>query len=84
MSDKGVLFGAVIVGFILVPPMARAWPTLVNGFLFLILFGSLLMHRDVWLPYLDTTARAAGGGGGKKKAASRAVSGTPSVSNFTT
>lgn len=75
MSDKAVLFGAVVIGFILIPPMAKAWPTLVNGFLFLILFGSLLMHRDVWLPYLDTTARAAGGGKAPVKASAKGGSG---------
>ena len=62
-SETAVLFGAVVIGFVLVPPLARANASLVNGFLFLILFASLLMHRDVWLPHLATVSRAAGGSG---------------------
>jgi hypothetical protein len=53
-----VLIGAVIAGYVLVPPLARANAVLVNGVLFLILFGSLLNHRDVWLPYLSTVGKA--------------------------
>lgn len=80
MSDKTVLAIGILIGFVVVPPMARAWPVAVNGFLFLILFASLLMHRDRWLPYLEqfsdatrasqtktTTATGTGGGGGTHK-----------------
>lgn len=52
MGEKGIAIAAIAVGYVLVPPLARAWPSLVNGFLFLILFGSILNRRDVWLPLL--------------------------------
>lgn len=57
-----VLAIGVMVGFVLVPPLARANAQLVNGFLFLILFSSLLYHRTIWLPYLEQFSTAAGGG----------------------
>lgn len=62
-SDKVVLITGVLIGFVLVPPLARANAQLVNGFLFLILFGSLLYRRDRWLPYFAQFTKAAGGGG---------------------
>lgn len=57
-SDTAVLFTGVVIGFILIPPLARANAVLVNGFLFLILFSSLLLHRDIWLPYFATFGKA--------------------------
>ncbi len=64
MGEKGAVVVAIAVGYVLVPPLARAWPPLVNGFLFLILFGSVLNRRDVWLPILEslgsTTSKATG------------------------
>jgi hypothetical protein len=47
------------VGFFLIPPLARANPTLVNGFLLLVLFSVLLIRRDRWLPYLEQFGKAA-------------------------
>jgi hypothetical protein len=52
-SDRAVLLIGAVVGFFLIPPMARSQPTLVNGFLLLVLFSTLLIRRDRWLPYLD-------------------------------
>lgn len=60
MSDKMVLGIGIVIGFVLVPPLARANAPLVNGFLFLILFSSLLYHRNIWLPYLEQFSKAAG------------------------
>lgn len=61
MTDKTVLFAGVVIGFVLIPPMARANAQLVNGFLFLVLFSSLLYNRERWLPYLAQFSRAASG-----------------------
>jgi hypothetical protein len=62
VSNKAVVFAAIVVGFVLVPPLARANAPLVNGFLFLILFGSLLNRRDVWLPYIGQVASTTSAG----------------------
>lgn len=62
MGEKGVVVGAIVVAYVLVPPLARSWPTLVNGFLILILFASILMHSNIWLPYLNQLSGAASKG----------------------
>jgi hypothetical protein len=59
VGDQGVLVIGLIVGLFAIGPVARAAPTLVNGFLILVLFSSLLYHRDRWLPYLERFAQAA-------------------------
>jgi hypothetical protein len=59
VSDKTVLIVGVVLGFVLVPPLARANATLVNGFLFLVLFSSLLYNRERWLPYFTQFTNAA-------------------------
>lgn len=59
MSDQAVLIVGLGIGFFLIPPMARANPTLVNGFLFLVLFSSLLYNRNRWLPYFAQFSSAA-------------------------
>jgi len=58
-SDQVVLLVGAVVGFFLVPPLARANPVLVNGFLLLVVFSVLLIRRDRWLPYLDQLSKAA-------------------------
>lgn len=76
MGEKGAVVVAIAVGYVLVPPLARAWPPLVNGFLFLILFGSLLNRKDVWLPYLEGLSKTTSSGtGSKAKAQTGRVSG---------
>jgi hypothetical protein len=60
MTDKMVLVVGAAVGFFLVPPLARANPAVVNGFLLLVLFSSLLLNRDRWLPYLSQLSGAYG------------------------
>jgi hypothetical protein len=67
--DKVVLLVGIVFGFFAIPPLARANPALVNGFLTLVLFSSLLINRDRWLPYLNQLGGAAsgtGGGGGSR------------------
>lgn len=58
-SDKAVLIVGALIGFFLIPPLARANPALVNGFLILVLFSTLLLRRDRWLPYLEQFSNAA-------------------------
>lgn len=48
----GLWVAAAIVGFFAVPMLAGVSPTLVNGVLLLVLFSSLLLNRDRWLPYM--------------------------------
>lgn len=57
-SDQYVLIVGLIVGFFVIPPLARANPPLVNGFLFLVLFSSLLYNRNRWLPYFQQFSRS--------------------------
>lgn len=58
-SEKAVLVIGAVVGFFLIPPLASANPTLVNGVLLLVLFSTLLIRRDRWLPYLNQLGNAA-------------------------
>lgn len=52
MDDNAVWIGAVIVGFFAIPVLADVNPPLINGFLLLVLFSTLLLQRERWLPYL--------------------------------
>lgn len=51
-------------GFIIVPLVAKVAPTLVNGFLILVLFGLILFNSDRWMKYLPGATLAAGAGAG--------------------
>ena len=55
--DTTLLIG-VGAGFLVVPLMAGAAPTVVNGFLVLLLVGVILMRSDSWLPWLTTFSSA--------------------------
>jgi len=74
IGGKGLLLAGLLVGFFVIPPMADASPRVVNGFLLLVLVGSLLYNRDRWLPLLNrfvgtvpSTGIGTGGSGPKKK-----------------
>lgn len=47
----GLWVAAALIGFWAVPMLADAAPVWVNGFLLLVLFGSLLYNRERWMPY---------------------------------
>jgi len=53
IGGKGLLLAGLLVGFFIIPPLANASPKVVNGFLLLVLFGSLLFNRDRWLPAFE-------------------------------
>jgi hypothetical protein len=59
VGGQGVLVLGLVVGLFVIPPLARAMPVAVNGFLLLVLLGSLLINRDRWLPYLAQFSVAA-------------------------
>lgn len=58
-SNNGLWIAAIVIGFFAVPMLADLNPTLVNGFLMLVLFSSLLLNRDVWLPYMKQLEKIA-------------------------
>ena len=80
MGEKGAVVVAIAVGYVLVPPLARAWPPLVNGFLFLILFGSILNRQDVWLPILESLGKTTNKATGAKAST---LNGSPVVNEYT-
>lgn len=51
-DTDGLWIAAAFIGFFLIPVLADASPTLVNGVLLLVLFSSLLYNKDSWVPYL--------------------------------
>lgn len=53
IGGKALLLGGLLFGFFIIPPLANASPRVVNGFLLLILLGSLLFNNERWLPLLD-------------------------------
>ena len=57
-DTNGLWIAAIVVGFFAIPILADMNPTLINGFLMLVLFSSLLLNRDVWLPYMKQLERA--------------------------
>lgn len=59
LSGTGLWVAAALIGFFLVPMIADASPTFVNSFLLLVLFSSLLLNRDRWLPYMKALNRSA-------------------------
>lgn len=73
ISGTGLWVAAALIGFFAVPMLADASPRFVNSFLLLVLFSSLLLNRDRWLPYMAklniqaTSSGGGGGGSGKKK-----------------
>lgn len=52
IGGRALLVVSLALGFIIVPIMARAFPVFVNGFLTLVLVGTLLLNYRRWLPYL--------------------------------
>lgn len=51
-GSQAIVVIGIVVGFIAVPALASAAPTLVNGLLLLMLVGALLMNSDRWVPFL--------------------------------
>jgi hypothetical protein len=58
MGNQAVVVGGIVVGFFLVPMVAGAAPEIVNGVLLLLIFGTLLMNSDRWIPYLEQFGNA--------------------------
>jgi hypothetical protein len=58
VSNTGVIVGAIVLGFFLVPVVAGAAPEVINGVLLLLILGALLLNGDVWLPYLTQLGAA--------------------------
>jgi hypothetical protein len=52
VSNTGLIFAAIVIGFFVVPIVAPAAPEIVNGLLLLLILGAILLNSDVWLPYL--------------------------------
>jgi hypothetical protein len=74
-DTDGLWIAAAFIGFFLIPVLAEASPTFVNGVLLLVLFSSLLFNRNSWLPYLGKlegstlkVGSTSGGSSGKKRA----------------
>jgi hypothetical protein len=53
-----VAIGAVL-GFVVIPPLARSAPAVVNWLLLLILLGSLVINQARWVPWLTALSTAA-------------------------
>jgi len=71
IGEQGILAIGLLVGLFVIPPLARSSPVVVNGFLTLVLLGSLLYNRERWLPYLAQFSGAVGGGTGHGGSAKR-------------
>jgi len=52
ISGRALVIAGMVLGFFIVPRLAQVAPTLVNGFLLLVLVGALLFNYQRWLPYL--------------------------------
>lgn len=68
VASRAGLVVVVLAGFVLVPTIAKAQPTLINGFLILLLVGVVLGNSSKWLPYLNAVNKqgTASSGGGSR------------------
>lgn len=61
MDNNTILIAGVAAGFVVVPLLAGAAPTAVNGVLILILVGIVLMRSSSWLGWLSEFTSAFSG-----------------------
>lgn len=68
VSGNVAIVIALLIGFVLVPWTARnVNATMVNGFLLLVLIGTVLGNTNRWLPYVAQIGAAFGSGSVIKK-----------------
>jgi hypothetical protein len=59
IGNHALLAIGALLGFVVIPPLARAAPQVVNWFLLLVLFGALIVNETRWLPWLTRLSQAA-------------------------
>jgi hypothetical protein len=59
IGNRALVVVGAVLGFVLVPPLARAAPVVINWFLLLVLLGSLVVNQARWIPWLTALSQAA-------------------------